>query len=261
MARFLRTSTANFVRERVVRPLLPDAVSSALNRNDRTGALCRAWGHVFTNQLCGGYYEFGVYRGDTFRRAWEVYQVFDSWQQGQLDAPEPWRRKAAEPYANFRHGFYAFDTFSGMPMNDEGNTTFSEGVFATSVETFDRLNRAAKLPAAPRAQRFVGTFGEILRTQRPVLEALQPAAIVNIDCDLYASAREALECIAPKLQQGSVVLFDDWNAFAARRDAGERRAAREFLAQQLWLAFEPWFAYEYTGQAFLVHMNGQPHDR
>jgi hypothetical protein len=34
-----------------------------LNKNDRAGALHRAWGHIFTNHIQGDYVEFGVYQG------------------------------------------------------------------------------------------------------------------------------------------------------------------------------------------------------
>ena len=36
-----------------------------INRNDNLGALHKAWGYVFTNQLYGSYYEFGVYEGNS----------------------------------------------------------------------------------------------------------------------------------------------------------------------------------------------------
>ena len=38
----------------------------ASNRNDRIGALYRAWGHVFSSQISGNYIEYGVYKGTTF---------------------------------------------------------------------------------------------------------------------------------------------------------------------------------------------------
>lgn len=102
---------------------------------------------------------------------------------------------------------------------------------------------------------FVGTFADVAQGEAETLKELQPAAIVNIDCDLYASARDAVEIVASKLVQGSVLLVDDWNTFAADRNAGERKAMREFLEAHPELSIESWFPYEYAGQAFLVHRN------
>ena len=249
----MKTRAATFVRERLVRPLLPDGITTDLNRNDRIGALHRAWGYVFTSQIQGAYYECGVYQGETFRASRRVYQRFFRWQQSQRTAQEAWRRAAADGYAAYRHHFYAFDTFRGIPENTEGNPVFRAGAFACSREAFARRNRAAGIVEGPAVRYFQGTFAEIAETQREAVSALQPAAIVNIDCDLYRSACEALDLVAPKLVQGTVLLLDDWNTFAARQEAGERRALREFAGRHPQVVVEPWFAYEYTGHAFLVH--------
>lgn len=256
MTRLRAADLARLVREKLVRPLLPHGVTAGLNRNDRIGAFHRAWGHVFTNHLRGAYYEFGVYFGEGFRASHQVHTFFTRWLQRQLGADEPWRRDVAKQYADFTPHFYAFDTFQGMPEHAEDNDVLGPGHFRCSLEEFARLNRKAGLIEGPAVRYFVGTFQQILRRDADVLAGLQPAAVVNIDCDLYASARDALEIVGSKLMQGSVLLVDDWNIFAADPEKGERRALREFLASHPAFSFEPWFSYEYAGQAFLVHRNG-----
>lgn len=67
-----------------------------LNKNDRAGALHKAWGHIFTNHICGDYVEFGVYHGGSFVESYKQYKTFDRWLQGQLVSPEAWRRTAAQ---------------------------------------------------------------------------------------------------------------------------------------------------------------------
>lgn len=250
----LRSFVASLIREKVVRRLLPrDVAIAPINRNDRVGALHRAWGHIFTNQIRGAYWEFGVYRGDAFRIAYQIYQDFFAWQQGQLFSSEPWRRKAAQEFATYRHHFYAFDTFTGTPENEEGNITFAAGNFYCSLEEFSRLNQEAGIEGGEHARYFVGTFAEIAKREAKTLKELEPAVIANIDCDLYSSARDALEIVGQKLTQGSVLLIDDWNTFAADRNAGERKAMREFLKSHPDLEIESWFSYQYAGQAFIVH--------
>lgn len=249
----LRSMIGSLIREKLVRRLLPYEVIAAGNRNDRAGAVHRAWGHLFTNHIEGAYYEFGVYRGETFRASYRSYQELSAWAERQLISNEPWRRAAIDTYATSRHEFYAFDTFSGMPENSEGNVIFSARNFECSLEKFSRLNRKAGIVEGKGVRYFKGTFVEIAAREGPALATLQPAAIVNIDCDLYASTRDALQLVEPKLQQGSVLLVDDWNVFNADRNCGERRAIREFLAAHPAFSFEPWFAYAFAGQAFLVH--------
>ena len=43
------------------------------------------------------------------------------------------------------------------------------------------------------------------------------------------SACGVLEIVKPKLQQGTILMMDDWNCFGADNNQGERRALREFL--------------------------------
>lgn len=253
--RSMRSVAASIVRERVVRRLLPYEVISYGNRNDRAGALHRAWGHVFSNQLEGAYYEFGVYRGASFRTAVRAYQELAAWARAQTTSDETWRRQAFEAYSKYPHAFYAFDTFSGIPTNAEGRSAFAAGYYTCSLDEFRRLNREEGIEESVRIRYFQGRFADIAQQHAETLAGLQPAAIVNIDCDLYASARDALDIVMPKLLQGSALLFDDWNNFAADRDRGERRAAQEFLERHPAFSLEPWFPYAHDGQAFLVHRN------
>jgi hypothetical protein len=234
---------------------MPTGSGSGLNRNDREGALHRAWGLIFTNQIRGAYYEFGVYRGDTFRISHRVCQGYSSWQQDELVSDENWRQVVAKDYATFRHEFYAFDSFTGIPENDERNLTFGSGTFACSLQEFDKLNREQGIIEGNGVRYFEGYFDEIGRRDAETIKELQPAAIVNLDCDLYVSAVDALAMVKPKLVQGTILLADDWNTFSADKNAGERKAVAEFLIANPNIQLEPWFPYLYAGQAFLVHVS------
>jgi len=107
------------IREKLANRLLPTGVTFGPNRNDRIGALHRAWGYVVTNRI----------RGDTFRAAYHIYQGYALWVQTQLKSDEDWRRDVANDYSDFKHHFYAFDTFEGMPENQEKNVSFAQGSF------------------------------------------------------------------------------------------------------------------------------------
>ena len=66
---------------------------------------------------------------------------------------------------------------------------------------------------------------------------------------------DALDIVKPKLQQGTVLLMDDWNCFCADNKQGERLAVKEFLEKNKHITLESWFPYAHTGQAFIVHLN------
>jgi len=67
------------------------------------------------------------------------------------------------------------------------------------------------------------------------------------------SACDALEIVKPKLQQGAILMMDDWNCFSADNNQGERRALREFIKKNGNIETD-FFSYSFTGQAFIVHI-------
>ena len=93
---------------------------------------------------------------------------------------------------------------------------------------------------------------------RPSL-GLKPVAVALIDCDLYLSTVPVLAFLADLLQDGSVLLFDDWNLFDASDERGERRAFREFLeAHPEWKA-ETYVKFGWHGQAFIMRRTQAVH--
>lgn len=74
-------------------------------------------------------------------------------------------------------------------------------------------------------------------------------ALLHIDCDLYSSTKMALQISYPKLTDGAVILFDDFNNNLANNEYGERRAFRETIQRHC----EPWFTYGWSGYAFIYH--------
>lgn len=218
------------------------------NRNDRLGALHRAWGYVFTDRMPGDYYEFGVYRGESLALSYRAYRPFLAWLDSERTSPEPWRRAmAADQRVHHPARFVGLDTFTGMPPNDERHLNFREGNYAAIEADAVRICAGVGLHA-PQLHLIAGTF----RATASQLAGMRPAAIVNLDCDLYQSAADALDAITPLIQQGTVLLCDEWQMFRARNDAGERRAVREWT-ERTGIRVEPWFAYHFAGQALFCH--------
>jgi O-methyltransferase len=220
-----------------------------MNWKDRHGALYKAWGYVFGNQLQGDYYEFGVFDGRGLIRSFSVYQRYQRWLKDELQSSENWRREPAALMANYQSKFYGLDTFEGMPDNDEGSPFFSAKFFNCSIEEVTKRCAAVGLRGDSLCL-MKGLFSEsapLLMASKP-----RPAAIVNLDCDLYVSAKDALAVCKHLIQDGTVLLCDDYNAFCANPNKGERRALTEFQ-QETNIQLEPWFPYQYNAQAFFCH--------
>jgi O-methyltransferase len=98
----------------------------------------------------------------------------------------------------------------------------------------------------------VGYYSQTLQTPLTV-----KASVVHLDCDLYQSTAEVLWGLFKQdaLQDGCVLLFDDWNCNRANPNYGERRAFREFMEGQSRFSSSPWFTYGYNAAAYILHDN------
>jgi len=190
---------------------------------------------VRESHLSGNYLEFGVGAGRSAVAAIRAHGRYN---------PDTVER------------FFLFDSFQGLPAledRDAGSEQFHEGQFAFGGEDVRRMLREHGVDDPRRVALVPGFFEESL--PRFVLGEFGglPAVVVHIDVDLHRSARLVLEFVTPLLQQGSVILFDDWNAFTARWSHGERAATREWLEAHADLNLESYVKYGWHGEAFLVH--------
>ncbi|HEA65402.1 MAG TPA: hypothetical protein ENI07_01060 [Desulfobacterales bacterium] len=81
-----------------------------------------------------------------------------------------------------------------------------------------------------------------------------------IDCDMYLSAKEALNFCVPLIQDRAIFFFDDWNVLRlADRNLGEKRAFDEFLAANPHLTAKEFSSYNGPkgiphGKVFIVNV-------
>jgi O-methyltransferase len=181
----------------------------------------------------GDYYEFGLFRGYTF---WYAQQSAD-----RINV------------AGMR--FFGFDSFEGLP-EIEGNDR-SKGLFFSGDYSCTRAEVTRQISEHgfdwSRATLVEGFFDKSLTPAIRAEHQMGPAALVLIDCDLYQSTVPVLRFLDALLQEGTIVLFDDWYCFGDSEDHGEPRAFREFLADH-----EDWHAealmdFPIYGKAFVMH--------
>lgn len=182
----------------------------------------------------GDYLEFGVYQGETFVNAWQSARV-----TGRKDMR-----------------FYAFDSFRGLPDPNDSEIDkggeFREGQFASGRADFEqRLHRAGV--DMGRVRVVEGFYEESLPDLKPADIGLEAASIVWIDCDLYSSTVCVLDFVTDLVQDGTVILFDDWYCFRARPDRGEQLACREWLEANPGITLVPYRDFHWAGRAFIVN--------
>ena len=186
-------------------------------------------------KLEGDYLEFGVFQGASFVRAWHCARMFG------LHAMR----------------FYAFDSFGGLPPIQGGDMTpaciFSEGGFSCSREEFEKNIRNHRVDQR-RVEIIPGWFSETLTPETRTELPIKKAAIAWIDCDLYESTVPALDFIVPYLQDGTILMFDDWFAFKGRPDLGQPRALAEWLARNPGIRTIEYRQADWASKAFIVHL-------
>ena len=192
------------------------------NRNDKASVFHWVWGYITTNQIRGDYIEFGTYKGDTFIESWNQWTYFDKWIQNQLNSDEKWRKKNYLDFSEHKPQFIGVDSFQGIPDNQESDSYFSKGDFSATKELVSKrcLNEGLPKNQFKLIEGFYSELSEDIFTNK--------AAVIHIDSDIYQSAIDALRLSKSLIQQGTVVLFDDYNCFSASNDKGERKALKEF---------------------------------
>ncbi|WP_421701150.1 hypothetical protein [Aliiroseovarius sp.] len=174
-----------------------------------------------------GYFEFGMFEGKTFTLAYQ------------------------EMAANLGVRFCGFDSFEGIIGSLE-EEDFRDETFFCNKRTFLH-NLALASVDLERVNLWQGNFVTDLPKSGPIEGVSQTCMVAHIDCDVMLPSKAALDFLTDKLVQGSVLMFDDYNAQCGSNKTGERAALHQWLAENPQFSVEPWFAYEGMAQVFFVH--------
>lgn len=131
-----------------------------------------------------------------------------------------------------------YDSFGGLPGSEERHARWDAGDCARMhgwhplLKVGDPVTKEATLELfrqcqLPTPELEVGLYHETL--PRTIPSKYARAALIHIDCDLYESTKTVLEGVASILQEGTVVLFDEWFSYKGNPNRGEARAFNEFL--------------------------------
>ena len=204
--------------------------------NRRWAAIEEMADYLVGAQVEGDYCEFGVFQGDTFAYACNVF--------------------AQSTYLGAMRCF-AFDSFQGLPepsgidVSDGFASNFSRGQFACSREEFEGNLRSRGVEMA-RVGVVEGWFKDTLNDDAAARLGLGKVAAAWIDGDLYESTVPILAFLTPRISVGTILLFDDWRVFRNLPDRGEQRACQEWLEANPRLSLREIFSFGHHGAAFTV---------
>ena len=208
-----KTSLSVSIRNYVRRLLLGKTLLSRLD--DDYKILVQAARLTYTVE--GDYLEFGVWKGRSFAEAYhEIPKGFEYTRQWD-STKHPCR-------------FFAFDSFEGLPEikgADEGGP-FKKGEYSCGQENF-LAYLASQSVNLNEVICVAGWYNKSLTDEVKAKHNLKRARIIHIDCDLYESTRDVLNFCTSLIQEGTVVMFDDWFQYKGNPQLGEQRAFNEWL--------------------------------
>lgn len=130
----------------------------------------------------GCFVEVGVYKGGS---AWHLAQLSE-----QQD-----------------RSLYLFDTFTGIPYQDE--------IDPAKIGDFSDTTYEAVRAALPDAFITVGIFPDSVNFE------LEPVAFVHLDVDQYKSYKDAIAYLSPRMVPGGIMWFDDYCLPGAKKAIDE----------------------------------------
>lgn len=187
--------------------------------------------YVRLSKLKGDYLEFGVYRGDNFISAYH----FARWKKIDID-------------------FYAFDSFSGLPeiKGVDKDSYFKERQYSCSLDKFKR-NLRRKGVKLDKVNITVGWFDKVLNKEKKKELPIKKASIIWVDCDLYESTTPILDFITDYIQDGTIIVFDDWFCFKGDKNKGEQKAFNEWLKKNPSLEATEFHKFGCMGNSFIIN--------
>ena len=133
---------------------------------------------------------------------------------------------------NKRHFITSLATVDGMNQNVVGSDD--------SISTI--LNLAKKYSVPEKFIKFHGGwFSKTCNKQYAKENSLKKASIIWLDCDLYSSAKDALNIFDSILQNGTIIVVDDWYNFKGHPKRGVQKA------------FNDWRFSEEISKKYIIH--------
>jgi len=177
-------------------PLISDQVSK-----QQVEVILRELSKVIEQGVEGAVVEFGCYIGTT---SVFIRRLLDG-----FDATRP---------------FHVYDSFAGLPPKSPQDYSgageqFVVGELAVSKKQFVQAFQKAhlQLPVIHK-----GWFNELTEADVPA-----PIAFAFLDGDFYASIRDSLELMRPRMQRGGVIIVDDYTREAL---PGAAKAVHEYFS-------------------------------
>ena len=199
---FIQNTAASLISN--ISPFLENTISKYL-------AIKKALYITAHEQINGNYLEFGVFTGSSFNYAIKV------------------NKKIEKIFGETNCEYIGFDSFKGFgEVKDEDiHPGFTDQFF--SVNERKVINNINKIARGVNFRLIKGFYQNTIKNRTTEdLEIFNKSRVIMIDCDLKESTQLALEFVKPSLQEGSIILFDDFLDYKGSMEKGECGAFEDF---------------------------------
>ncbi len=219
-----------------------------LNRSELIDKSCK---FIVNECIVGDYYEFGVWRGQTF--FYSILKLFkvaeNRIRNSKIIGLNIEADKKRQKILN-ETKFHAFDSFEGLPeltLEDSYSDDFLKGQFASGTEVLENLRLKHKV-SKDRIKIHKGWFKDTCNIEYYNKNNLKKASIIWLDCDIYSSAKDCFKLISFLIQDGTVLIIDDWFSNKGSPLHGIQKAFYEWSDQNQ--IKENWIFTEYQKESW-----------
>ena len=117
----------------------------------------------------------------------------------------------------------------------------------------ERGNRNTEKVDLSKTTMIPGFFDQSLTQATRETLPIRTAAIIWVDCDLYESTVPVLNFVTDYVQDGTLIVFDDWFFYRGDPQRGQRRAFSEWLGNNPAIKATEFHKYHWYGMSFLLH--------
>jgi hypothetical protein len=201
----------------------------------KTLAIKKAFYFAFFEKVAGDYVEFGTYQGNS------MISAFHSNRSVSKSGTVPARK------------FWGFDSFEGFKVTESGDKHpyFEDGYFMSDHKKVQQ-RVARQYKGRAEFELVKGYFEDTVAGKTTVDFRIGKVAVALIDCDLGSPATLALDFLKPGLQNGTILIMDDYFAYRGSRNAGVAGAFERFKRENPKLEFRRLFDYGHGGQGFVL---------
>ncbi|MEM1252709.1 MAG: TylF/MycF/NovP-related O-methyltransferase [Cyanobacteria bacterium P01_H01_bin.21] len=139
-------------------------------------------------------------------------------------------KRALDKRKNVNLRLIGFDSFEGLPdiAEEQDSGVWKAGSFMSERSRTEARLRDHGIEPVLVEGWFCNTLNDQVRQQHQI----QSAPLIMVDCDIYSSAKEALEFSIAHITGPTVIMFDDWHACDLDTiNQGEARAWKEILEE------------------------------